>query len=121
MRFGVDLLTGRVEPRDDNAREPVKRVPLLAARLSVSRSRAPAIARACRVHPAVASGNPVSPTPERAKLSRHVMLVFMKRGPALDEILRKRLFCRVNPPRDRCYALGRSYADAHRGSRVAPA
>ena len=39
MRFGVDRPTGRVEPRDDNAREPVRRVPLLAARLSVSRSR----------------------------------------------------------------------------------
>ena len=74
MRFGVDRPTGRVEPRDDNAREPVRRVPLLAARLSVSRSR---VRDRSRVPSAPRCGvGDVSREPPKGP-SYHVMLLLL--------------------------------------------
>ena len=90
MRFGVDRPTGRVEPRDDNAREPVRRVPLLAARLSVSRSR---VRDRSRVPSATRCGvGDASREPPKGP-SYHVMLTLVF-SPAV---------CLRLSARDRCY------------------
>lgn len=97
MRFDVNRPTGRVEPGDDNAREPVRRVPLLAARLSVSRSR---VRDRSRVPSAPRCGvGDASREPPKGP-SYHVMLLLRWFSARPTSV------CLRLSARDRCYGSG---------------